>query len=68
MNVAGHEVDYGYVSPFASGLTSAAVARPSTNPLLFRFSGDRGRSQSEHWNVRGPSLPGGNARIRYGPQ
>jgi hypothetical protein len=33
----------------------------------FDFRGS-GRSQSKHWNVRGPLPPGGSARIVKAPQ
>src|SRR5258707_725151 len=41
---------------------------PLSQPVTFSvFSGSE-PSQSKHWNVRGPSPPGGSARIRKAPQ
>ena len=41
---------------------------PFNQPVALSVFNGSGRSQSKHWNVRGPSPPGGSARIKKAPQ
>jgi hypothetical protein len=46
----------------------SGCSSPINQPVAFSVFIGSGRSQSKHWNVRGPSPPGGSARIKNAPQ
>jgi hypothetical protein len=53
-----------YFAAFVPAWPNSPRSQPDT---WSDFKGS-GRSQSKHWNVRGPLPPGGSARIRCAPQ